>query len=61
MYSFWPRNQFATFSDYEIGPPLFEARVTIVFKRMTTVEKTSDKNMKIPKIADRNVIKILRR
>ena len=40
---------------------MFEARVTIVFKRMTTVEKTSDKNMKIPKIADRNVIKILRR
>ena len=32
----------------------------MIFKRMTTVEKTSDKNIKIPKIAGRNVIKNLR-
>ena len=39
------------FSGYKIAPPWFEARVTILFKRMTTAEKTSDKNMKILKIA----------
>ena len=44
----------------QIAPLWFEARVTILFKSMTTVHKTEDKNMKIPKIAVRNVIENLR-
>ena len=57
------------FLEYKIAPSWFEARVIMLFKRITvkkaaekriTVEKTSDKNMKIPQIADRNVIKNLR-
>ena len=32
----------------------------MLFKHMTTVGETSDKNMKIPKITDRHVIKYLR-
>ena len=38
------------FSDYKIAPPWFEARVTMLFKRMAAIEKTSDKNMKILKL-----------
>ena len=46
--------------DCRMAPPSFEARMTMLFKSMTTVEETLYTNMKISKSMDLNIIKNLR-
>ena len=55
-----PEINFPIFSNNKIASSWFEARATMLFKHTTTVEKRSGTKIKIPKIADMNIIKTLR-
>ena len=48
------------FLDYRIAALTFEARMTMLFRSMATVEETLNTNMKISKNMGMNIIKNLR-
>ena len=48
------------FLDYRIAAPTLEARMTMLFRSMATVEETLNTNMKISKNMGMNIIKNLR-